>query len=325
MPKIPQELLIYQAADGAIQLKADADHETIWANQAQMAKIFWVSTQNITLHLKNIYKEKELIESATCKEYLQVQIEWSRSVKRHVKFYNLDVMISIWYRISSVTGTKFRQRATKTLKQHITQGFTINKQQLAKNYDKFLQAVEDVKKISSNKDIPSEDILELIKIFGQTWFSLDAFDKEDFKSQKQTAKKVKLESAQLYDDIQLFKNQLIKQNQATELFAQEKKRGGFEGIFGNVMQTAFGKDVYPSIESKAAHLLYFVIKNHPFTDGNKRSGAFSFIRFLQKVGYDFREKITPEALTAMTLLIATSNPKDKERIIDLVILLLSKK
>jgi len=182
-----------------------------------------------------------------------------------------------------------------------------------------------VKKLAHDKNIGSDEILELIKTFGQTWFSLDAFDKQTFDTTKQTAKKVKLESKKLYDDVLTLKQQLIAQKQTTELFAQEKEAGVFEGIFGNIMQTAFGKDVYPSIESKAAHLLYFVIKNHPFTDGNKRSGAFSFIRFLQKVGYDFRGKITPEALTAMALLIATSDPKDKERIIDLVILLLSNK
>jgi death-on-curing family protein len=182
--------------------------------------------------------------------------------------------------------------------------------------------VEDVKRLSHNKDIPADDVLELIKAFGQTWFSLDAFDKQTFNPSKQTAKKIKLEGKKLYDDILKLKQNLIQQHQTTDLFAQEKEAGSLEGIFGNIFQSAFGKDVYTSVESKAAHLLYFIIKNHPFTDGNKRSGAFAFVRFLQKVGYDFRAKITPEALTTMALLVATSDPKDKQRIVDLVILLL---
>jgi len=322
---IQPKLLIYQAANGSIQLKADADNETIRANQIEMSQIFWVNIPAISKHIKNIYKENELNQKATVSKMEIVQNESGRKVKRKIVYYNLDVLIAVGYRINSITGTKFRQRATTTLKQHITQWFTINKKQLARNYDKFFQAVEDVKKLAHDKNIGSDEILELIKTFGQTWFSLDAFDKQTFDTTKQTAKKVKLESKKLYDDVLTLKQQLIAQKQTTELFAQEKEAGVFEGIFGNIMQTAFGKDVYPSIESKAAHLLYFVIKNHPFTDGNKRSGAFSFIRFLQKVGYDFRGKITPEALTAMALLIATSDPKDKERIIDLVILLLSNK
>lgn len=319
---IQPKLLIYQAANGSIQLKADADHETIRASQSQIADIFGVQRQAITKHIKNIIKEWELHEESVSSI---LEHTASDGKKYKTKFYNLDMIISIGYRVNSKKATNFRIRATSTLKDHLTQWFTINKKQLARNYDKFLQAVEDVKKLVHDKSIGSDDILELIKTFGQTWFSLDAFDKQTFDSTKQTAKKIKLESKKLYDDVLTLKKELIAQKQTTEIFAQEKEPGVFEGIFGNIMQTAFGKDVYPSIESKAAHLLYFVIKNHPFTDGNKRSGAFSFIRFLQKVGYDFRQKITPEALTVMTLLIATSDPKDKERIIDLIILLLSNK
>ncbi len=322
---IASDIIIYQAPNGAIELNIDNEQETVRANQAQMAELFWVTSQNITLHLKNIYKEQELIEGATCKESLQVQLEGSRTVKRNIKLYNLDVLISVWYRINSLTGTKFRQRATTTLRQHITQGFTINPNRIQLNYQKFLQAVDDVKALASHSDIPTDDILELIKIFGQTWFSLDAFDKQSFIPTETTPQTVYIQSQELYADILTLKSELMSRGEASELFAQEKNHNNLEGIFGNVFQSAYGDDAYPSIESKAAHLLYFIIKNHPFTDGNKRSGAFAFVWLLQKTGYTFRHKITPEALTAITLLIATSQTSEKERLINLVILLLQDK
>lgn len=236
-------------------------------------------------------------------------------------FYNLDIILAVGYRVKSSIAIKFRQWATQTLKDHITQGYTINKNLLQKNYSLFQQALSDIQKISHNK-LSSNDVLELVKTFSHTWFSLDAFDKESFQTKKQTQKTIKLEAGKLYQDIAILKQELIDKKQATELFAQEKSAGSLEGIIGNIFQTAFGEDVYPSIESKASHLLYFIVKNHPFTDGNKRSGAFACIWFLQKAQYKFRDKITPEALTAITLMIAISDPKDKQRMIDLVILLL---
>lgn len=287
-----------------------------------MSQIFWVNIPAISKHIKNIYKEKELEHEATVSKMEIVQNENGRIVKRKVNYYNLDMMISIWYRINSLTGTKFRQRATTTLRQHITQGFTINPNRIQLNYQKFLQAVDDVKALASHRDIPSDDILELIKIFGQTWFSLDAFDKQSFIPTETTPQSVHIQSQELYADILTLKSELMNRGEASELFAQEKNHGNLEGIFGNVFQSAYGEDAYPSIESKAAHLLYFIIKNHPFTDGNKRSGAFAFVWLLQKTGYTFRHKITPEALTAITLLIATSQASEKERLINLVILLL---
>jgi death-on-curing family protein len=316
--------IIYQTANGAIELKGDYSKETVWASQAQIAKIFGVTPQNITIHIKNIYKQNELDSKSTCKESLQVQIEGERKIKRKIKEYNLDVLISIGYRIDSVIGTKFRQWATKTLKQHITQGYTINKKLLQKNYNLFQSALSDIQKISQNQ-LSTQDTLELVKMFSKTWFSLEAYDKDNLQTKKQTKKTIQLEAINLYKDIQKLKQELIAKQEATELFSQEKSDKSLEGIFGNIFQTAFQEEVYPSLESKAAHLLYFIVKNHPFNDGNKRTGAFAFIWFLQKTGYDFQSKITPEALTAITLLIATSDPKDKQKMTDLVILLLSGK
>lgn len=317
---ISSDIVIYQAPNGAIELKGDLRKETIWANLDQISTLFGRDKSVISKHIKNILRDEELSQD-------QVVAFFATTAKDgktyQVEYFNLDMIISIGYRVNSSIATKFRQRATKTLKQHIADGYTINKKVVQKNYDLFLQAVENVKKLASHKDIPSDDILELIKSFGSTWFSLDAFDKDTFGIKKQTQKKVRLQAERLQAAISQLKNELIAKGEATDFFAQEKKQGNLEGILGNILQSAFGKDVYPSIESKAAHLLYFVVKNHPFTDGNKRSGAFSFVWFLQQVGYDFRSRITPEALTAITLLIATSNPKEKDRVVDLVMLLLA--
>ncbi|SHN90742.1 Putative DNA-binding protein in cluster with Type I restriction-modification system, partial [Bathymodiolus heckerae thiotrophic gill symbiont] len=318
------KLIIYQADNGAIELKGDIENETAWASQKEMAEIFGVTTQNITIHLKQIFKDNELEEKATCKESLQVQKEGNRSVKRKIKEYNLDVMIAVGYRINSAIGTKFRKWATKTLKQHIIQGFTINPSRIEQNYTNFMQAVDEVKTLTSNNTLlKTDDVLALIKSFAHTWFSLESFDEDKLPKGGLTKQDIQLESSALYEAVAQLKQGLIANNQATQLFAQEKKKDTLAGIFGNVFQSVFGEDAYPTIEEKAAHLLYFIVKNHPSNDGNKRTGAFAFIWFLQKAQLDFRAKITPEALTAITLLIAQSDPADKDKVIGLVVVLLT--
>lgn len=318
-------LVIFQAKDGALEIKMDNNNETVWATQAQMASIFDVNTQAITKHIKNIYDEGELEENPTCSILEQVQIEGERKIKRKIKFYNLDLIISVGYRINSIQGTRFRQWATKTLKQHITQGFTINSKVLENHTAKFLEAMEAIKQLSQNtSQIDKNEVLDLVKVFAKTWFSLDKYDKDSLPKSGSTKTEIVLSSRQLYQDIQAFKQDLISQNQATDLFAMEKNSGNLEGVFGNVFQTAFGQDVYPTLEEKAAHLLYFIIKNHPFNDGNKRTGAFSFVWFLQHAGIQFANIITPETLTSITLLIAESKPEDKDKMVGLVLLLLNK-
>jgi len=311
-------IIIYQAPNGAIELKGDFDKETIWANQSQIVDLFGVDQSVISRHIKNIFKDGEVDQKSN------MQKMHIPNSDKPVVFYSLDVILSVGYRTNSKVAIDFRKWATNILKDHLIQGYTINKKILAKNYTLFQQALSDIQKISQNK-LFSNDILELVKTFSQTWFSLDAFDKERLQTKKITKKSIKLDAKKLYEDLEILKKELIAKNEATGLFAQEKQKGSLEGILGNVFQSAFGQDVYPSIESKAAHLLYFIVKNHPFNDGNKRSGAFAFIWFLQKAKYGFIDKITPQALTAITLLIAISDPKDKQRMIDLVILLLTGK
>lgn len=314
-------IVIYQAPNGSLELKGDFDKETVWASLDQIASVFGRDKSVISRHIKNIFKEGELEENSVVAFFATTANDGKTY---QVEYFNLDMIISVGYRVNSKVATEFRKWATQTLKKHITEGYTINKKLLAKNYSLFQKALTDIQKISHNK-LSSNDVLELVKAFSTTWFSLDAFDKENFQTKKQTQKSIKVEAKKLYVDLDILKKDLKAKEEATDFFAEEKQKGSLEGILGNVFQSAFGEDVYPSIESKAAHFLYFIVKNHPFTDGNKRSGAFAFIWFLQKAKYGFRDKITPEALTAITLLIATSDPKEKQRMVDLVILLLSGK
>ncbi len=314
-----KELVIYQAKNGEIKFRGDFDGETIWATQKQVAEIFEIDRSVVTKHINKIFKDEEIDEKSN------VQKMHIANSDKPVKFYNLDIILAVGYRTNSAKAIGFRKWATKTLKQHITQGFTINPKTIENNYKDFLQAVESVQRLLPEENtIPTENILELIKAFAGTWFSLESYDEDKFPKKGFTKKKVKAGADELYTAVTQFKKELVKKKQATELFAQERKQKSLEGILGNILQSIFGKEVYPTVEEKAAHLLYFVVKDHPFSDGNKRTGAFSFIWFLQKSGIKFREKITPEALTAITLLVAESKPSEKDRIIGLILLLLKK-
>ena len=262
MKKIPKQgVVIYQAKSGAIELRGDFTRETLWATQAQMAEMFGVNPQAVTKHIRNIYREKELSQVSTCSKMEQVRIEGGREVKRTLEIYNLDLLIAVGYRINSNVGTKFRQWATKTLRTHIVDGYTINRVRIGQNYDAFMKAVADVRALlPAGMQSDTESILELVRMFADTWMSLDAYDKEALDLKKPTKKKVALTGAKLAESVAVLKSELIKKGEATDLFATERNRNALEGIVGNVMQAFAGADVYPSVESKAAHLLYFIVK-----------------------------------------------------------------
>lgn len=317
------KLAIYQNENWEIQINFDQNQETFWLDIYQIANIFWRDRTVIQKHIRAIYKNNELDENTTCAKNAQVQKEWNRKVKREVKFYNLDVVLAVWYKTNSQKATQFRKWATWVLKQHITQGWTINNNVIQKNYNQFMKAVQDLKSLSSGKDIWSDEVLELITSFANTWFGLESFDKWDLPNSWYTKKDLKIEIESLYKDIETLKKDLMQKDLASSMFAQEKSKWNLEWILGNVMQSSFWQDLYPTIEEKAANLLYFIIKTHPFNDGNKRTWAFAFVWFLKKYNYDFSQKITPEALTSLTLLVAQSDPKDKDKMIWLILLLLN--
>lgn len=316
---------IYTTSDSTTIVEVVFDQETVWLTQKQIAHLFNQTKQNVSLHINNCFKEGELVRTSTVKESLTVQNEGKRKVNRKIEFYNLDVIISVGYRVKSKQGVQFRQWATQRLKDYLVQGYALNEKHLEKNKIQFLQTLEDLKLLTlNNQNIEANDIISLIQSFTNTFFALDSYDKNEFPKQGEQVQ-IDTTAKELYNDIQKLKSELIKKGEATQLFAQEKIQGNLKGIFGNVFQSIFGQDAYPTVEEKAAHLLYFIIKNHPFNDGNKRSGAFSFVWLLHKAGYNFQQKINPETLTTLTILIAESHPNDKEKMIGIVKLLLSTK
>jgi len=320
---IKKQTVIYQTKSGAIELRGDFTRETLWASLDQIASVFDRDKSVISRHIKNIFKDAELKRNSVVAFFATTALDGKIY---NVEYFNLDVILSVGYRANSARAIQFRQWATKTLRTHIVDGYTINRSRIGKNYDAFMQAVTDVKALLP-KGMKSDtgSILELVRLFADTWMSLDAYDKEAFDIKKPTKKKVALTGARLTESVAVLKTELITKGEATDLFASERTHDALEGIVGNVMQAFGGADVYPSIESKAAHLLYFIVKNHPFIDGNKRTGAYSFVWFLNWARVLDTKRLTPEALTAITLLIAESNPKDKDKLVKLVMMLISKK
>ena len=317
--KASTTLVVYQAKSGAIELRGDKSRETVWATLDQIAQIFGRDKSVISRHFKNIYHEKELDERATVAKNATVQTEGDRRVRRVIEYYNLDAIISVGYRVNSKTATHFRQWATKTLREHITRGYTINRKQIGMNYDAFMKAVEDIQMLlPEHVALDPKQILELIKEFSATWVSLDAYDRETLKPIGATKKAVALSSVELSAAIADLRTELIEKGEASDIFAHERSPGSIEGIIGNVMQSFGGTPLYATVEERAAHLLYFMVKNHPFTDGNKRCGAFAFIWFLRKAGIRGARKISPMGLTVLTLLTAESAPEKKDQMVALI-------
>ena len=318
-------VVIYQAKNGQIEFRGDFERNTIWGSINQIGELFGVQKAAVSKHIKNIFNDKELDKKATVSILETVQMEGTRKVSRRIEYYNLDVILSVGYRVNSKQATQFRIWATRTLRRHLLEGYTINRKRIAENHGKFLQAVSDVKALLlTGNAVKAQDVLELVEAFAGTWFSLDAYDTQNFPKSGATKKEVSFTADELKQALHELKQELLVRKQATGLFGQERSKDAVHGIVGNVFQSFGNQDVYPTVEEKASHLLYFVVKNHPFVDGNKRSGAFAFVWFLRKAGL-LRASLTPEALTALTLLVAESNAKDKEKIIGLILLLLQRR
>lgn len=315
-----KKIEIYQSIDKTIQLEVKLEQETVWLNRQQISELFNRDVKTIGKHINNVFKDKELNKESVIANFATTA---SDGKTYQVQYYNLDVIISVGYRVKSKEGVQFRQWATKRLKDYLIQGYAINQKVLEQNKKQFLKTLEDLKLLSQNNDlIETTAILSLIESFSATFFALENFDNNNFPKQNNEAQ-ILSTAQELKQDLEILKQELIKKGEATDLFSQEKKQGNLQGIYGNVFQSVFGQDAYPSVEEKAAHLLYFIVKNHPFNDGNKRSGAFAFIWLLQKANYNFTEKITPETLTTLTILIAISNPSEKEKMVGLILLLLN--
>ncbi|MDR3492370.1 MAG: RhuM family protein [Gammaproteobacteria bacterium] len=239
--KKTKQAIVYQAKTGAIQLNQDIHSDTIWATQEDIANIFNVKRPAITKHIRNILKDKELIEKSVCSKMERTAEDGKRY---QIQIYNLDIILAVGYRTNSSQAVAFRQWATQTLKNHITKGYTINRHRIKKNYDEFLKAVDDVKSLlPSGIKVDNESILELIKLFADTWFSLDAYDRDQLSVDGVTKKKIKLTSEKLTTALAELKKELISRGDATEIFGVERNKDSIAGIIGNVMQSFGGEEL----------------------------------------------------------------------------------
>jgi death-on-curing family protein len=319
------QIKIYKSPQNKIELKVRLEDETLWLDAHQMAQIFNVDRTVIVKHINNVYKTGELDSSVTCAKIAQVA---SDGKTRKMNIYNLDAIISVGYRVNSKKATQFRIWATQTLKNHIIQGYTVNRSKLLETSSKLNQLQETIQflqKKSEKQKLQDQgrEILDLLSEYSKTLSLLEKYDKRELKSGKGQKAKFKLTYSKTLTIIQE-----IKDHQKEKIFGRQSGNK-LESIINNLYQT-FGKnELYPSIESKAAHLLYLIIKDHPFVDGNKRIASFLFVYFLDKNNYLYRQtgekKINDNALTTLALLVAESNPKEKEQIIPLISMIISNK
>jgi prophage maintenance system killer protein len=316
------ELAVYIKEDGQKGINVQVEGENVWLTQKKMADLFEVSSANITMHLKNIYLEDELDENSTTKDYLVVQKEGNRSVKRNLKNYNLDAILSVGYRISGKKGTHFRRWANDVLKDHLLLGYSVNKKRLLEKEEALLDLKNTLSLFSINNEDKSSGLFEILKRYTKSFIDLHTFDEGSFSNEKMCYKTaIPLMEKEANESILSLKNHLEKNEINVHLFGKNRE-DGLNTILSGIFQSFGGEDMYKSIEEKASHLLYFIIKNHPFIDGNKRIGAFLFTLFLDKNNYlyhdDGSSKISHEALTSLTILVAMSDPSRKKDMIDLI-------
>jgi len=325
----PNNIEIYQTADGETRIDVRFERDTLWLTQAQMAELFDKDSDTIGLHLKNIYESGELEENSTTEDSSVVRQEGKRQVKRRLRFYNLDAVISVGYRVNSRKGTQFRIWATQRLREYLVQGYAINKARFEQNAVELEQALALIRKAALSPELTREagsGLVEIVSRYTQTFLWLQRYD-EGMLTEPAGQSGGRLPSeAEAMAALQALKKSLIGRGEATELFAQPRG-DGLGSILGNLDQSVFGEPAYPTVESKAAHLLYFVVKNHPFSDGNKRSGAFLFVDFLHRNGRLLNAQgealINDTGLAALTLLVAESDPKQKETLIRLIMNMLA--
>jgi prophage maintenance system killer protein len=323
------EIEIYTNSEG-IQIEVKFDGDSVWATQKQIAEIFQTTPQNITLHLKKVYEEHEIDSVSTCKEYLQVQKEGKRIVKRNQLFYNIDAILSVGYRVNSKRGTQFRQWATQRLKEYLVKGYAINEKRLKETENKFQelkQAVSLLESIANTKELSGNEAQGLLKVLSDYSFALDILDQYDHQTLeiKQTNNEEIFRIS--YKEAKKAIEGLKKKFGGSALFGNEKDKS-FQGSLVGIYQTFDSKELYPFIEEKAAHLLYFVVKNHSFSDGNKRIAAFLFVWFLERnnlLYYQGKKVIDDNALVALTLMIAESKSDDKDMMIKVITNLINNK
>ncbi len=320
------EVVVYEATAGEVRVDVRFQDDTVWLTQSQMAQLFERDRSVITRHIRNAYDEQELEPEATSAKFAQVRAEGGRSVSREVDHYNLDMIISVGYRVKSLRGTQFRIWATQTLRDHLVSGYTLNERRLAeRGLDEARQTLDLLARTLRNQSLVSETgsaVLHIITAYADTWRLLLEYDEDRLKAPRDAQPATSaLDFHRAHAAINTFRRDLATKGEASPLFGNPRG-DALEAILGNLEQTMFGEPLYRSREEKAAHLLYFVVKDHPFTDGNKRIGSLLFLLYLAQEGIERR--LEPSALTALTLLVAESEPANKDLMIRLIMNLMGK-
>ena len=325
------EIKIYQTKEGTTSIEVKLENDTVWLNQYQLEELFETNRTSINRHISNIYKSQELNEDSTCAKIAQVQNEGGRKVTRSIKYYNLDLIIAVGYRVNSKRGTEFRKWANEILKDYLVKGYIVNQRRLEKQIEQLSELQETVRILSSavyHRELSTDESKGLLKIISDYSYALDLLDQYDYQTLRITETSGK-ETYRLTYDEAIEQIELTKQTHGnSDLFGKEKDNS-FRSSVSTIYQT-FGKvDLYPSIEEKAANLLYLVVKNHSFSDGNKRIAAFLFLYFLEKNGIlfdiDGNKRIADNALVALTLMIAVSKPDEKDTMVKVIVNLINKR
>lgn len=321
------EIIIYKSKDGP-KIDVHLEEDSVWLDAHLMAKLFDVKRPAVVKHISNIYRSKELGKNSTCSVLEQVAADGKI---RKMNLYNLDVIISVGYRVNSQRATQFRIWATKTLKKHLVNGYTINEKRLLSvrnNLNELTTTIVYLKEKAGNELLTGQvqEILSLLADYSKSLSLLDQYDRDNLILLKKFKEKYKINYQDASAVIKKIKEDLISKKEASQLFGQETG-DRFKAILGNIYQSFSGKDLYSSLEEKAAHLLYFIIKDHPFADGNKRIASFLFIYYLGKNEFLYKQsgekKINDNALATLALLIAVSAPKEKDKMVKMVTNLLS--
>lgn len=320
-------IVLYTTPEGNTQLEVKLENDTVWLTQSQMSILFGVTPQNITMHIRGVYKDNELTPDSTCKEFLHVQIEGNRRVSRKQKIYNLDMILSIGYRVNSKQATVFRRWASSVLKQYIIKGYTIDQRRLD-NYNELKDVVRLMSRaVSLQEKVSGDEYNGLFNVVSDYVYALDTLDHYDYQDltiAKTTTKELPFHAT--YENAMEAIEVLRDKFGGSALFAHEKDES-FHSSIGQIYQTFDGQDLYPSIEEKAAMLLYLVVKNHSFSDGNKRIAAMLFLWFLSNNGIlyaeDGHKRIADNTLVALTLMIAESRPEEKDIMLKVVVNLIN--
>ena len=318
-----QNIIIYKDSKGGVSLRADTGKETFWATQAEIVRLFDVDQSVVSRHIKNIFKEGEVDEKSN------MQKMHNANSDKPVLLYSLDIILAVGYRTNSSRAIKFRQWATKTLREYIVKGIAVNNDRIKnlhekgiKDLSKKISFIQETIKKRQLDQTEVDGLLSVINGYANSWMLLQKYDEGGLITKKgKSREKKRFDYDYVRPSIDALKKNLIKKGEASDLFGSERDHT-FSGILKTIYQTFGGKELYGSLEEKAAHLLYFIIKDHPFSDGNKRTASFLFILFLERNGMLYRKdgekKISDTALVALALLIAESDPKEKENMVALV-------